>query len=297
MSEYDEFSMFADNAREAGLDYDRAPMVERRSVTVESGREVSSLVWGETPPELVLVHGGAQNAHTWDTVALALDRPLVAVDLAGHGHSAWRDDHRYWPPDLSEDVATVVRDLAPEAQLVVGMSLGGLTAICLAAQHPNLVSKLALVDITPGTDHAKAEPIITFMSGPESFAGFDEILERTVEFNPSRSVSSLRRGILHNAKEEGDGTWTWRWDPVKNWSFDDGVPSFDQLWDKVSAVEAPLLLLRGGADGSVVGDEDVTELLRRRPEASVTTVADAGHSIQGDQPVELARLLDAFLTG
>ena len=51
------------------------------------GRQVSSLVWGTSAPELVLVHGGAQNAHTWDTVALALDRPLVAIDLPGHGHS------------------------------------------------------------------------------------------------------------------------------------------------------------------------------------------------------------------
>ena len=42
---------------------------------------------GEAPPELVLLHGGAQNAHTWDTVALALRRPLVAIDLPGHGHS------------------------------------------------------------------------------------------------------------------------------------------------------------------------------------------------------------------
>ena len=40
-----------------------------------------------TPPELVFLHGGAQNAHTWDTVALALGRPLVAIDLPGHGHS------------------------------------------------------------------------------------------------------------------------------------------------------------------------------------------------------------------
>ena len=35
----------------------------------------------------VLLHGGSQNAHTWDTVAMALDRPLVAIDLPGHGHS------------------------------------------------------------------------------------------------------------------------------------------------------------------------------------------------------------------
>ena len=42
------------------------------------------------------------NAHTWDTVALALDRPLVAFDLPGHGHSSWRDDSTYSPDNLAE---------------------------------------------------------------------------------------------------------------------------------------------------------------------------------------------------
>ncbi len=61
--------------------------MRRESVEVEPGRRLSALVWGDGEPELVFLHGGAQNAHTWDTVALALGRPLVALDLPGHGHS------------------------------------------------------------------------------------------------------------------------------------------------------------------------------------------------------------------
>ena len=63
---------------------------------------VSALAWGEGAPEIVLLHGGAQNAHTWDTVALALDRPLLAIDLPGHGHSSHRDDHMYWPSENAD---------------------------------------------------------------------------------------------------------------------------------------------------------------------------------------------------
>lgn len=292
---YDEFGLFADNAAEVGLAFDGPPVVERLSVPIDGERRVSALRWGTGPPEIVLIHGGAQNAHTWDTVALALDRPLLCVDLPGHGHSDWRDDHSYWPAHLADDVATVVQELAPAAELVVGMSLGGLTAICLAAQNPELVRRLAIVDVTPGVDHAKAEPIVTFVSGPETFASFQEILDRTVEFNPTRSVSSLRRGILHNAKENPDGSWTWRWDPMKEWNFPEGeVPDFDSLWSKLDAITAPILFLRGGAPGSVVGDEDEAELLRRQPTAEVVVVEGAGHSIQGDQPLELARLLADF---
>lgn len=297
MSDYDEFGLFHENAEEVGLPYDGPPTVERVSVAVEGDRRVSALRWGSQDPELVLVHGGAQNAHTWDTVALALDRPLLAVDLPGHGHSDWRDDHSYWPPHLADDVALMVREHTPGAEVVVGMSLGGLTSFCLADRHPDLVRRLAVVDVTPGVDHQKAEPIVAFVSGPEVFASFDEILERTVAFNPTRSVSSLRRGILHNAHENPDGTWTWRWDPMREWNFPEGEPAgeFGSLWDAVERSDAPLVLLRGGGPGSVVDDADVAELLRRRPEAQVIVVDDAGHSIQGDQPLALAAHLETFL--
>jgi pimeloyl-ACP methyl ester carboxylesterase len=299
---YDEFALLQDNADEAGLQWDGPPAVRRESVDVGGGRRVSALVWGSGPPEMVLLHGGAQNAHTWDTVALALDRPLVAIDLPGHGHSDWRQDHDYSPPTLAADVARAVSTLAPSAPLLVGMSLGGLTAFGVAAAHPSLVPRLAVVDVTPGTDHAKAEPIVAFISGPERFADFQEILDRTIRFNPTRTESSLRRGVIHNAKELPDGSWTWRWDPVRNWRRDETSqsgagpadrPDFSALWETVEKVRAPIMLVRGGLSG-VVGDEDVTELLRRQPGARVVVVDGAGHSVQGDRPLELARLLAGF---
>lgn len=287
--------MLPDNAAEAGLPWDGPPRVERVAVPLDDGRHLSALRWGERDVEVVFLHGGGQNAHTWDTVVLALGVPALAVDLPGHGHSDWRDDHAYEPRSMADDVAVAVRALAPAAALVVGMSLGGLTATCLASRHPELVRKLAVVDVTPGTDHVKAEPVVAFMSGPETFASFDEILERTVRFNPQRSVSSLRRGVLHNAKENPDGTWTWRWDPVRNWKRDGGgAPDFRSLWDDVEAVRVPMLLVRGGAS-QVVGDEDVEELRRRRPGVEVVVVDGAGHSVQGDRPVELAAVLRRFL--
>src|SRR5271165_3697475 len=110
---YDEFSLFHENAEEAGLPFDAPPVVRRESVEVAPGRRVSALVWGEAPPELVLVHGGGQNAHTWDTVALALGRPLVAVDLPGHGHSDWPQESAWLDPStMADDLALVVERLA-----------------------------------------------------------------------------------------------------------------------------------------------------------------------------------------
>ena len=95
--DYDEFGLFRENADEFELPWRGEPKVTRTAVDVGGGQEISALVWGDGRPELVLVHGGAQNAHTWDTVALALDLPLVAIDMPGHGHSDWRPDGRYLP--------------------------------------------------------------------------------------------------------------------------------------------------------------------------------------------------------
>jgi pimeloyl-ACP methyl ester carboxylesterase len=55
-------------------------------------------------------------------------------------------------------------------------------------------------------------------------------------------------------------------------------------------VKVPFLLVRGSLS-PVVDDDDVAELQRRNPAAEVEVVEDAGHSIQGDKPIELARIL------
>jgi pimeloyl-ACP methyl ester carboxylesterase len=297
MTHYDEFSLFHENAEEFGIPWRAEPKVARVAVDVGDGQTISALRWGEGPPALVLLHGGAQNAHTWDTVALAVDLPLVAIDLPGHGHSSHREDHAYWPAQNAIAVETAMRALAPDGTLLVGMSLGGLTAIALADRAPDLIQELVLVDVTPGVNREKASQIANFIDGPEYFESFDEILQRTIMFNPTRSESSLRRGIMHNAVEDADGRWRWRYDLPRRGSGegDDGriIPGLDTLWDAIERSPVPLTLARG-ALSPVVDDADVEELLRRRPEAQVVVFADAGHSIQGDKPLELAALLTSI---
>jgi pimeloyl-ACP methyl ester carboxylesterase len=296
---YDEFGLFHENAAEFGLAYDGPPVVRRERVGLDDGRALSALVWGDAEPELVLLHGGAQNAHTWDTVAMALAIPLVAIDLPGHGHSDGGREGSLGLAAIAADVATAIAVLAPRAMAVTGMSLGGITSLAIADQSPELVRSLVLVDVTPGVDDEKAAAIIAFVNGPESFADFDEILARTIQFNPTRSESSLRRGILHNAEQRDDGSWVWRYARHRAGEPPLGdAERFDRsaLWDVVAGLTMPVMLVRGMASGSVVTDDDEAEVLRRQPGARVERVDGAGHSVQGDKPVELATLLRDWLT-
>jgi pimeloyl-ACP methyl ester carboxylesterase len=301
--DYDEFGLFHENAAEYGLPFDRPPAVRRAFADVGEGRRLSALVWQDRDPELVLLHGGAQNAHTWDTVAMALDRPLVAIDLPGHGHSDGPGDRPEGPLDPygnAAGVATAIRALAPDARAVVGMSLGGLTAIALAAVAPELVRKLVLVDVLPGIKAQRARHITDFTSGPPSFASLDELLERTAQFNQGRSRSSLRRGILHNAEQQPDGTWVWRWARHRLPAAPSGQGTdtrYEQLWEALSAVTGPVLLARGMRPDSVLDDDGERELRRRLPSAQVVHVEGAGHSLQGDTPLELAALIERFVFG
>ncbi len=180
------------------------------------------------------------------------------------------------------------------------MSLGGHTTLALAALAPELVRSVVLVDVTPGVTPEKSKAITDFVDGPASFDSFDELLARTIEHNPTRTEASLRRGILHNAVQQDDGTWIWRY---RRWRFNEGTPDDREarmqanagLWEDLSALRVPLMLVRGMRPQSVVDDADEAELLRRQPGARVEHVEDAGHSVQGDTPLELAALLDDFI--
>ena len=126
LAELSEFSLLRENAEQAGV---TGPLPDVRRVEAGTGAsKVSALRWGGAPPRIVFLHGGGQNAHTWDTVIVGLGEPALAVDLPGHGHSGWREDGDYSPQHNADALLPVLREHAPSADLVVGMSLGGLTA-------------------------------------------------------------------------------------------------------------------------------------------------------------------------
>jgi pimeloyl-ACP methyl ester carboxylesterase len=294
MATYDEFSMFKDNADEYGIAWTGPPTVRREKVELPDGRHLSALIWGTGPTDLVLLHGGGQNAHTWDTVALALNRPLIAFDLPGHGHSGPGADGSMNIESNAKDLAFAIEKLAVIPVHLVGMSLGGMTTLAIADAFPALLRSATLVDVTPGVNAEKSKMISAFVNGPEHFEDFDSLLARTIEYNPTRTESSLRRGILHNAEQRPDGSWVWRYARFRASENNNGSVDFTRLWDAVENLKVPLFLARGMQSQSVVDDADEAETRRRNPNARIQHFEQSGHSLQGDEPVALAQAITEF---
>lgn len=294
----DEFGSLGEVAAELGLDQAAIQPVARRSVQVGDSQQVSVLVWGDNEPEVVFLHGGGQNAHTWDLVITALDRPAIAIDLPGQGHSSWREDRDYGPVTNALAVAQVISELAPTAAGVVGMSLGGLTLIRLAATRPDLVRRAVIVDVTPGSTAAHAQMTRSergttqLISESRSFASLDEMVGLAVQASSRRPASAVRRGVRHNARQLPDGTWTWRYDP----HIGSAQGGHATLWDDLPRLGMPVMLVCGG-DSVFVTAEDLAEATGRLPTMEVEVVTGAGHAVQSDQPLALAALINRFVPG
>jgi pimeloyl-ACP methyl ester carboxylesterase len=287
----DEFALLDQDATELGLHLNEAPVVRRQSVPTNDG-EVSAVIWGTSDPELVLLHGGGLNAHTWDGVALALGRPVVALDLPGHGHSAWRPDGRYDPGVIADAVGEAVVALAPRARAVVGQSLGGLTTIALGGLRPELVRRQVLVDALPAEPIAPDNQVGSFLSGATSFGSRDEIVERAISFGLGGNRSAVERAVTLNTVQRDDGQWTWRHHIGQRPSEISISPDFRPLWAPLEGYGGPITLVRGSR--GFVSEEQVAELQRRIPAADVVTV-ETGHNVQEEDPLALAEVLQGLL--
>jgi pimeloyl-ACP methyl ester carboxylesterase len=285
----DELASLKYDAAEFGLPWEGPPIVARGTATTAEG-DVSFLRWGTAAPEIVLLHGVALNAHTWDTFALAARRPLLALDLPGHGSSAWRDDARYDAATIAPAVAEAIDQQAPGIVTLVGQSLGGLTAVAVSGLRPGRVERLVLIDVSPGI--RGANQVRSFLSGPEVFSSREEIVERARAYGFGHSRASVARGVEHNTRIREDGSVVWK-HHVGNLG---GGPTFavdlSTLWPPLESFAGPVLLVRG--ERGFLSAEDTDELRRRVPQIRVVEVA-AGHNVQEDAPVALAQIVTEFL--
>ncbi|WP_194397865.1 alpha/beta fold hydrolase [Microbacterium atlanticum] len=305
----DEFSFLPEQAADAAID-GPLPRGRRLTLTLGSGRRLSALHYApadipDAPPVVTFLHGAGLNAHTWDTTILALGLPALAIDLPGHGDSSWRDDAQYVARVLAPDVAAGMDAWTAGPQVLVGQSLGGLTAAAVAASRPDLVRALVVIDITPGLDpDAGPSQIRDFFAGPVDWASRDELVDRALAFGLGGGTRrKAERGVFHNSRVRADGRVEWKhhFAHLANAATAAGgaAPAArgrdavaavlgESGWEDLAGVRAPTTLIRG--DRGYVTPADVEVFSGRLPAASVISVP-AGHNVQEDVPSDLAARL------
>lgn len=258
--------------------------------------------WGGDDDEraaVLFLHGGGQTRHSWDRTARRVassGRETVVLDARGHGDSEWAREQDYSLDAFVGDLVAFLRT-QERPPVLVGASLGGMSALVAAGDHPDLVSGLVLVDIVVQIEPEGAERIQAFMRGnPDGFASLEEVADAISAYNPLRKRPSNLDGLRKNVRLGPDGRWRWHWDPAFMRIGNEPQREIDpsRLALVAEKVKAPTLIVHGDSS-DVVGQAGIDDMLQRIPQAELASVAAAGHMVAGDDNDVFADVLERFL--
>jgi pimeloyl-ACP methyl ester carboxylesterase len=256
------------------------------------GVRLAGVDFGGDGPAVLLLHGLAGYAREWSESAAWFTRRarVVGLDARGHGDSERR------PADVSRsahvaDAAFAVERLGLAPVAVVGQSLGALTALLLAADHPDLVRGLIVAEGGPGGGDADgheanvAELERSLRRWPVPFAS----RQAATEFfgGPSLTADAWADGLEHR----DDGWWPrFEIDVMVRTVRDAGGRSYWTEWERIAC---PTLVVRAG-DGSLAADE-ARAMIERGRDAQFVEVDGAKHDVHLDRPTEWRRAVNRFL--
>jgi non-heme chloroperoxidase len=251
-------------------------------------------------PAVVFLHGGGQTRHAWGGSAakLAADgRYALCLDLRGHGESDWASgDACYRLERFAADLRTVLAQLGG-APVLVGASLGGLTALLAEGEAASpRASAAVLVDIAPRIEPAGASRITGFMLGrPDGFASLDEVADAIAGYTRERSRVRDLDSLRKNLREGADGRFYWHWDP--RFMGADGpaeIADRERLFAAARRLAVPTLLVRG-RESDILSEHGVREFLEHLPRGEFVDVGGAGHMVAGDRNDAFTDAVRAFL--
>jgi pimeloyl-ACP methyl ester carboxylesterase len=267
----------------------------------------ASLDGPESAFPVLLAHGGGQTRRAWRKVAKLLTRHgfrTVAIDLRGHGESAWAENGAYDIHDFARDLLAVASALDSKPA-VIGASLGGLAAVLAEGElAPRSFASLTLVDITPQVEPGGVARVVGFMSAhlQEGFASVDEAARAISEYLPHRPSRTASDGLLHYLRKGEDGRFRWHWDPAfierimrRNPSGPTGSnPGGSEITAAAARLRLPVHLIRGGSS-DLVSIEAVAHFRGLVPHAEYSDIADATHMVVGDQNDSFGEAIVEFL--
>jgi pimeloyl-ACP methyl ester carboxylesterase len=281
MTKSDEFTSLLASAADLGIPHSRDARYVSRHTVVRSLR-FHFEEWGEPgKPEILLLHGGNQSAHSWDLVSLHLsDRYHVfALDQRGHGDSEWPRDQDSSIDARVADALAFLDDQGVDDPLIMGHSMGGRVTMGMALARPDLARGIVLVDVGPELSPQGTAVIGNFVSHNVEFDDLEEFLDNVVKYDRFRTREHIARTVRYNMLRRADGKYISKVDHRRL-----GTAYSEMTFEQATSISAPVLLVRG-AESDVLEAEPARRFADALPKGTLVTVEKTGHNVHsGNTP-------------
>ena len=237
---------------------------------------------------IILSHGGGQTRFAWKKTAELLAEQgyyALSYDHRGHGDSTWSDDGEYNIDRFAGDQLHLAQSLstAAEKPILVGASLGGLTAMVVEGEiQPNSYRAIVLVDVTPTLKKEGTDAIFAFMNAHlnDGFDSLEHAADVIAEYTGrprQQDVSGLEKNLRLRS-----GRWYWHWDPKIMDIQHRRQGGSERMLAAAAALRCPVFLVRG-KQSDIVEKEQVETFLKLVPHAEYVDVEEAKHMVAGDK--------------
>jgi N-formylmaleamate deformylase len=233
---------------------------------------------------VILLHGLTANGLCWSALARALGKAydVIMPDARGHGQSS-APEYGYRYEDQANDVVGLIRALGLSSPLLIGHSMGGLTASVVAGRNPKLLRGLILVD--PSFLSSKVQREVCDSDVAEQHRRFltmslDEVVAEARSKHPERSAELIE--LMARARLQTSMS-----------AFDVLTPPNPDYQQLAGSIDVPTLLVIG--ENGVVSPAVAAELQGINPKFEVIKIPEAGHGIPYDQPEHFAAVVKSFL--
>ncbi len=259
----------------------------------EGNRLVGS-IWDGGGAPVILLHGGGQTRHAWQSTAVRLaaqGKRAITIDIRGHGESDWVASANYSFLDYAEDVRVLSGQVGARfgtKPAIVGASLGGLASLLAQCRFGSLMDALVLVDIVPQMNPSGVARVIGFMGArmDEGFGSLEEAADEIAAYLPNRKRPRSLEGLSKNLRLGADGRFRWHWDPA----FVRGPRSIDHdartllpdVLTRLPQVKVPILLVRG-MQSELVDEVAARDFVAQAGNARFVDIGGAGHMVAGDR--------------
>ena len=250
-----------------------------------NGINVHYLRTGGDKPPVVLLHGLMTSGACWTPLARALEEnyDVVMPDARGHGNSSVPADGYYYD-NLATDVLSLIELLGLATPVLIGHSMGGMTAAVVANRNPKRIRGLILADpcfLTPQRQHEVHKSDVAAQH------------QRNLNRSKEDFLAELKFRHSHRSHELIELLVQARFQTSMH-AFQVLTPPNPDYVQLIMALDIPSLLVIGDVD-PVVSPSVASELARLNQRLEVAQIAEAGHGIIYDQPERFSAHVKSFL--